>query len=44
MTHAERHEKPETARAVRLLIPALRAEGYGFASAADLLGIPAYHD
>lgn len=44
MTHAERHEKPETALAVRLLIPALRAQGYDFATIPELLGIPAYAD
>ena len=44
MTHAERHEKPETAMAVRLLIPALRAQGYDFATIPDLLRILAYAD
>lgn len=44
MTHAQRHEKPETALAVRLLIPALRAQGYDFATIPELLGIPAYTD
>ncbi|HEX8036788.1 MAG TPA: polysaccharide deacetylase family protein [Ktedonobacterales bacterium] len=44
MTHAERHEKPETALAVRLLIPALRDQGYDFATIPELLDIPAYTD
>lgn len=44
MTHAERHEKPETARSVRLLVPELRARGFEFVTIPDLLGIPAYQD
>ena len=43
MTHADRHEKPETAEAVRLLVPALQARGYRFVTAAELFDIPAYH-
>ncbi len=44
MTHADRHEKPETARAVRLLVPELRTRGYTLVTVPDLLGIPAYQD
>ena len=44
MTHAERHEKPETAKAVRLLIPELRARGFELVTIPELLGIPAYHE
>jgi peptidoglycan/xylan/chitin deacetylase (PgdA/CDA1 family) len=42
MSHAEHHPKPETARAVRLLVPALRAQGYEVVTIPNLLGIPAF--
>lgn len=41
-THAERYDKPETIGLLRLLIPALRAQGYEFATIPELLDIPAY--
>ncbi|MBF6589145.1 MAG: polysaccharide deacetylase family protein [Ktedonobacterales bacterium] len=44
MTHADTHPKPETARAVRQLVPALRAQGYEFVTIPTLLNIPAYQD
>lgn len=43
-THADRYEKPETVRLLRLLVPALRAQGYSFVTVPKLLGIPAYQD
>jgi peptidoglycan/xylan/chitin deacetylase (PgdA/CDA1 family) len=43
-THADRYDKPETVEALRLLIPRLRARGYGFATIPELLGIRAYQD
>ena len=43
-THAERHDKPETARALRLLIEALRRQDYELVTIPDLLGVPAYQD
>lgn len=43
-THADRYEKPETVRLLRLLIPELRARGYTFVTAPELLHIPAYQD
>jgi len=42
MTHAERFPKPQTAQALRLLIPPLKAQGYAFVTVPELLGIPAY--
>lgn len=44
MTHAQRHDKPETARALRLLIEALRAQSYKLTTIPELLGIHAYQD
>lgn len=44
MTHAERHDKPETARALRLLIEAVRRQDYELVTIPDLLGIAAYQD
>jgi peptidoglycan/xylan/chitin deacetylase (PgdA/CDA1 family) len=35
-------EKKETIRAVKRLVPALRADGYEFVTAAELLNVPAY--
>jgi peptidoglycan-N-acetylglucosamine deacetylase len=43
-SHADRYDKPETVRALRLLIPRLRARGYGFVTVPELLGIRAYQD
>lgn len=44
MTHADRFERPETVRALRMLVPEIRARGYSFATIPELLGIPAYQD
>jgi peptidoglycan/xylan/chitin deacetylase (PgdA/CDA1 family) len=41
-THAKEFLKPETAQALRLIIPALREQGYEFVTVPELLGIPAY--
>ncbi len=41
-THASHYPKPQTAQALRLLIPALKAQGYEFVTVPELLGIPAY--
>lgn len=43
-THAEHHDKPETARALRLLIEALRQQDYEFVTIPDMLSIPAYQE
>ncbi|HLZ24032.1 MAG TPA: polysaccharide deacetylase family protein [Ktedonobacterales bacterium] len=43
-THAERHDKPETARALRLLIEALRQHDYEMVTIPELLNIRAYLD
>lgn len=43
-THADRYPKPQTARALRLLIPELRQRGYAFATVPLLLGIRAYQE
>ena len=40
--HADRYEKPETVRALRLLIPDLRSNGYEFVTIPHLLDVPAY--
>lgn len=42
MVQSEHHEKPETVRLLRMLIPALRDQGYTFVSVPDLLNIHAY--
>jgi peptidoglycan-N-acetylglucosamine deacetylase len=42
LTHAREFPKPETAQALRLIIPALREQGYEFVTIPDLLGISAY--
>jgi peptidoglycan/xylan/chitin deacetylase (PgdA/CDA1 family) len=39
---ARHFDKKETIRAVRHLVPALRADGYEFVTVSDLLGVPAY--
>lgn len=44
MTHADRFERPETVRALRMLVPELRVRGYSFTTVPELLGIPAYQD
>jgi len=41
-THAREFPKQETAQALRLIIPALREQGYEFVTIPDLLGISAY--
>jgi peptidoglycan/xylan/chitin deacetylase (PgdA/CDA1 family) len=41
-THARRFPKQETAQALRLIIPALREQGYEFVTIPDMLGISAY--
>ncbi len=43
-THADRYAKPETVGLLRLLVPALRNQGYEFATIAELLGIRAYQN
>ena len=40
-THAVRHEVPQTVRALRTLIPPLKAQGFTFVTVAEMLGIPA---
>jgi peptidoglycan/xylan/chitin deacetylase (PgdA/CDA1 family) len=40
--HAEAYERPATVALISALVPALRAQGYAFATVPDLLGIPAY--
>jgi len=41
-THAQEFPKPETAQALRLIIPALREQGYEFVTIPDMLGLSAY--
>ena|SRR5258705_6504706 len=41
-THADRYENPATIRLLRLLIPALQAEGFTLVTVPALLDIPAY--
>src|SRR5579859_3145535 len=41
-THAVRHEVPETVKALRMVIPSLRGEGYAFVTVAELLGLEAF--
>jgi len=42
LTHAKYFHKTETAQALRLIIPALREQGYEFVTVPELLGIPGY--
>ncbi|MGQ9482005.1 hypothetical protein [Chloroflexus sp.] len=42
VSNQRRWEKTETVRAVRLLTPRLRDEGYEIVTIPDLLGLPAY--
>lgn len=42
--HMDRYPKPETALALRLLLPALKTRGYEFVTVPELLNIPAYQD
>lgn len=44
MMHAQRHDKPETVRALRLLIEALHQRDYKLVTIPDLLGVPPYQD
>lgn len=41
-THAYSHEVPATVKALRIAIPALRADGYTFVTIPELLGLEAY--
>jgi peptidoglycan/xylan/chitin deacetylase (PgdA/CDA1 family) len=41
-THALRHEVPQTVKALRTVIPALRARGYEFVTVCELLGLEPY--
>lgn len=41
-THAVRHEMPETVKALRFLIPALKARDYRFVGIPQLLGVPQF--
>jgi peptidoglycan-N-acetylglucosamine deacetylase len=43
-THADRYEKPETVRLLRLLIPELQRRGYELVSVPKLLSIHGYQD
>jgi peptidoglycan/xylan/chitin deacetylase (PgdA/CDA1 family) len=40
----DHYPKPETAQALRLLLPTLKERGYQFVTIPELLGIPAYQD
>jgi peptidoglycan/xylan/chitin deacetylase (PgdA/CDA1 family) len=42
--HMDSYPKPETAQALRLMLPTLRARGYQFVTVPELLNIPAYQD
>ena len=42
--HVDHYPKPETAQALRLLLPTLKERGYQFVTIPELLGIPAYQD
>lgn len=44
MTHADHHDKRETAHALRLLVPFLRDAGYACVTVPALLGIAGYRD